>query len=376
MSELPPPNFIERDAEAIERRMIERWEAATGKRLQPGQPEALLIAQIAYEINLVRIGVQDAAMLNLVDFSRYPVLDWIGERIATPRLNEQPARTTLKFELASAQPSSVVVPQGTRVRTMDGEVVFATVAPLIIPAGELSGEVDAIADPPGLQGNSYQPGEVSELMDPVPNVESVANITVTSGGADRESDEAYRQRIKEAPTRFSLAGPRGAYIFHARGAHPDIVDVEVITTPDAVVRVYVLTRDGEPTPEILAAVEAALDPETVIPDSDKREVYAGIRVDFSVTANVTLFEDADAPSVQVALDEALAAYRDAMRSKLGRDIVSRQIYGALMEIDGVYDVDLELLDGDGQPFDVRVLERSEWANLTSYQINIVGTVEG
>lgn len=375
-TDLPTPNFIERDAEAIERRMIERWESETNKRLHPGQPEALLIAQIAYEINLVRIGVQDAALLNLVDFSRYPVLDWIGERLSTPRLNEQPARTTLRFELSATRQQSVLVPKDTRVRAGDGEVVFVTAAPLVIPAGQLTGDVEAIADPPGLVGNGYVAGEINDLLDAVAYVAEVSNITTTSGGSERESDEAYRQRIKEAPTRFSLAGPRGAYIFHAKGAHPDIVDVDTITNHDAVVQVYVLAKDGEPSPEILSAVEEALDPETNIPDSDKREVYAGIKVDFDLIADVILFEDADAPLVEAALDAAIAAYRDDMRSVLGRDIVKRQIYHIIMDVDGVYDVDLTLKNGNGEAFDVRVLERSEWANMTSYEINLTGTAEG
>lgn len=375
-TDLPMPNFIERDAEAIERRMIQRWEEETNKRLHPGQPEALLIAQIAYEVNLVRIGVQDAALLNLVDFSRYPVLDWIGNRLDVQRLDEQPARTTLRFELSALRQQSVLVPQDTRVRASDGEIVFKTIAPLVIPAGQRVGEVDALADPPGIDGNGYLPGEVSELLDAVAYIAEVSNLTVSAGGSERESDEAYRQRIKEAPTRFSLAGPRGAYIFHAKGAHPDIVDVDIITNYDAVVQVYVLAKNGEPSPEILAAVEEALDPDTVIPDSDKREVYAAIEVDFSLVANVTLFDDADASIVDAALDAAVAAYRDEMRSVLGRDIVKRQIYRLIMDVNGVYDVDLTLKNGNDQTFDVRVLERSEWANLVSYEVNITGTAEG
>jgi phage-related baseplate assembly protein len=39
-----------------------------------------------------------------------------------------------------------------------------------------------------------------------------------------EADEDLRQRIVLAPESFSVAGPELAYVFHARSAHPDVLD--------------------------------------------------------------------------------------------------------------------------------------------------------
>lgn len=42
---------------------------------------------------------------------------------------------------------------------------------------------------------------------PLPFVQSVTNTTESSGGADTETDDAYRQRIRSAPESFSVAAP-------------------------------------------------------------------------------------------------------------------------------------------------------------------------
>lgn len=66
------PNFIERDLGAIKNRMI----ADSG--LQPADPEYVLLMQIAYEMYVLRCNIQDAGKQNLLDFARFPMLDYLG----------------------------------------------------------------------------------------------------------------------------------------------------------------------------------------------------------------------------------------------------------------------------------------------------------
>lgn len=95
--QLPEPNFVSRDTEAITREMIAQYESLTGKTLYPAQVERILIDVIAYRESLVRQSIQDAGKLNLVRYSRAPVLDYLGENVGVPRLQAIAASTTLRF---------------------------------------------------------------------------------------------------------------------------------------------------------------------------------------------------------------------------------------------------------------------------------------
>ncbi|MBR6421929.1 baseplate J/gp47 family protein [bacterium] len=66
------PNFIERDFEATRNRMI------SDSGIQPADPEYVLLTQIAYDIYILRCNIQDADKQNLLDFARYPMLDYLG----------------------------------------------------------------------------------------------------------------------------------------------------------------------------------------------------------------------------------------------------------------------------------------------------------
>ncbi|MBL4766648.1 MAG: aromatic amino acid lyase, partial [Rhodobacteraceae bacterium] len=48
-----------------------------------------------------------------------------------------------------------------------------------------------------------------------------------------ESDTDFRVRVQLAPEGFSVAGPRGAYEFHARSADPAVLDVAIDTYDEA-----------------------------------------------------------------------------------------------------------------------------------------------
>ncbi len=79
----------------------------------------------------------------------------------------------------------------------------------------------------GTKGNGFAVGQINKMIDVIPYVASVSNITMSMYGADKENDERYRERIRESLERFSTAGPSEAYRFHTLSAHQDILDVSV-----------------------------------------------------------------------------------------------------------------------------------------------------
>lgn len=155
-----------------------------------------------------------------------------------------------------------------------------------------------------------------------------------------ESDEALRRRALLAPEAFSVAGPEGAYVFHALEASGDVLDASATSPGPGIVLVTVLSRldNGVPSPELLAAVEAKVSAEDVRPLTDQVIVAAAEIIDYAITAELTTFAG---PDSQVVLEEArrrVEAYRDAC-FRLGRDATRSGIIAALSP-DGVQDVEL------------------------------------
>lgn len=64
----------------------------------------------------------------------------------------------------------------------------------------------------------------------------VTNTEATAGGGDREEDEAYRERIREAENRLSTAGPAKAYKYWAMTANPLVTDAVVESETETVTR--------------------------------------------------------------------------------------------------------------------------------------------
>ncbi len=376
MSSLPEPSFIERDPNTVTAEIVAQYEAASGKTLQPAQPEMLLVNLVAYRETLIRIAIQEAARQNLLAYAAFPVIDYLGELVGAARLPAQAARCTLRFTLVSAQGFDVTVPAGTRVEAKDGKAVFASEFDLTITAGQVSGDVAAVAESAGVAGNGYLAGEVNNLLDTVAYLQGAANTATTSGGADEEDDDRYRERIRNAPEGFSNAGSRGAYHFWAMSVHPDIIDVAITSPSDGVVNVYPLTKYGIPDAAMLTLAAGVLTDEKVRPLTDKVNVLAPTRVDFSLEVAVTVYAWADAATVQSEVEAALDTFVKSLRLKLGKDIVSSQGIAVAGNVYGVYKAVLTLKDAGGVSFVDKVVADNEWANCTATTVTMAGVTNG
>lgn len=62
-----------------------------------------------------------------------------------------------------------------------------------------------------------------------------------------ESDADFRRRIILAPEGYSVAGPEGAYIWHALSADADVLDASATSPDPGEVVVTVLSRTGDGT---------------------------------------------------------------------------------------------------------------------------------
>lgn len=363
------PSFITRDPQAVLADIVAAYEAAVGRTLQPAQVERLLLNEFAYRESLLREAIQDAATQNLVAFSRAPVLDYLGELVGVYRLAPQRATVTIRFTI-TANPLGLTIPQGLRVATADGRAVFRTIAATIVAATVLTADVECEATIEGTAANGYAPGTIATIIDPQPYLSAATNTNQSAGGADQETDESVRERIRLAPSRFSTAGSIGAYKFHAISANQNIVDVAVVSPIDSgIVYLYPLMADGSVTPsQIIAQVEAACSGEQVRPLSDLVIVQSPTRVNYALTVGLVVYATADPVAVRAQVEAALQAFVNEKRRILGRDITASQVV-AVCQVAGVYSVNLV-------GFSDIIIAPTEFPFCTSISVTVTASTNG
>lgn len=189
-----------------------------------------------------------------------------------------------------------------------------------------------------------------------------------------ESDTDFRRRMVLAPEGYSVAGPEGAYIFHALSADPDVLDASATTPkPDSIrqlvqsvllahgasaelrtamadalnaavwpgqVILSVLSRTGNglAPADLVTKVEAYLSDETRRPLTDFVTAQSATIVTYAVVAAITTFRGPDAALVLATARTRLDAYI-ADSHRLGRDITRSAILAAL-HVEGVQNVAL------------------------------------
>lgn len=319
---LPDIDFVETDPQAIIDQVIRGYEEVADVTLAPGDPRRLFLLSLAYIIVQQRQQIDAAGKSNLLYFAKDEFLDHLGLSRRVERHKAEGAVTTVRFTLSAARPNAIGIPEGTRV-TADGELFWATTRPATINPGSLSIDVPAQALRAGAFANGLAPGEINELVDPIPFVASVSNIDETQGGHDREDDESYRERIYNAPAAFSTAGPEEAYRFWAFSASGSIIDVEAYSPEPGVAEIRPLLAGGViPDQAILDAVYDALSPKHIRPLCDQVVVLPPDPVEYAVefTYYIRRADQGGAANIQQRVNDAVADYVAWQRGKLGRDI--------------------------------------------------------
>lgn len=184
-----------------------------------------------------------------------------------------------------------------------------------------------------------------------------------------ESNDDLRARCQMAFEGLSVAGPRGAYIYHALSADGQVSDVSAESPAPCEVVVSVLSREGKGTASsaLLAKVTAALNDEDIRPLGDRLKVQSVTIVDYEVEATLYYYPGPESEPIRAAAEKSLQTYIGNQR-RIGRDIRRSALYAAL-HVEGVQRVELV------RPAMDIVLNKEQAGFCTSYTITVGGSDE-
>lgn len=349
-------NYVETDSAKIYTTVIGNLMEYCNEALYPGDERRIFGEGIVQVLVSVFSLFNDRAKLRVLRHARGKVLDEIGERLDVYRLQASSAVAVFRFTASAAQSENIIIPAGTRITT-DGSVYFATEEIAVLPSGELYIDVPGVCISGGSAYNSLSVGTIATLVDLIPYISGVENITVSTGGDDgepytEEGDNKFRERIRLAPAKLSTAGPESAYRYHVLSADPDIIDV-AIECPEEYpnrVNLYPLMRGGQvPDEATLQKVLQATSGDKVRPMTDHVFAIAPEQVEYAVELKYYCTSDDEATLVQAIEGEggAIDRYNEWQTAALNRDIDPDQlrsfVFAAKAETDATGTVRMDVV---------------------------------
>ena len=301
----------------------ERYEELTGKTLtlRRADAESLKLYAVSVVLYQMYLHIDMAGKMDLLKYAYGDFLDNLGALRSVTRLEASAATCTVRFTLSAEQSSAVTIPAETRVS--NGDLYFEVDETTEIAAGDTYADVTCTCQTEGEEGNGLLAGTITTLVDPIAYVDSVTNIDETTGGSDIEDDDSFAERIYLAPSSYSVAGPKDAYVYYAQSYSTAIGDVEVTSPEPCEVEVRVLMADGSlPSDEVLEGIAETLSADDIRPLTDQVTVLAPSEQEFDIEFTYYINNsDADtAVAIQTAVAEAVEEYIEWQTYTIGKDI--------------------------------------------------------
>lgn len=315
-------NYVDYDPFEIRKTFEKGYEEIVGCKINKGDPISDFLDFATYITTILYSKINETGKMNLLRYAKGPFLDALGEIPGEVRGEAKKALTTIKYTFSKPFESVVIIPKGHK--TTARGLYFETISATELKIGETTTNIRCECATPGTLGNGFGIGEIITIVDGIPFLESVTNLTVSQGGAEKEDDESFREKIRANPTARSVAGPATAYIYHTKKSNHDISDVFVTTTKGTgIVKIYPLMKNGEiPGSDVLESIKLALENKEIKPLTDQVQVLApgitnyDINVKYFIEQNPT----ADIELIKKNIENSVNNYINWQHEKLGRDI--------------------------------------------------------
>ena len=301
------------------------YEEKTGQKitLRPGDKDYIHIRIEAAQYYQMYLKLDNSAKMNLLKYSKGDFLKHLGAFKKTFIDQPKAAIVTARFTLSGVRKDVIYIPAGTRITAGDA-IYFETDEYAEISAGAEYVDIPCTCQTVGTVGNDYIVGQISTIVDPVPYVAAVSNITKSEGGTGEESEESFRERIFLAPSSYSTAGPADAYEYWVKQYNSAAIeDVKIHEPEEAIVDIRILLKGGEiPSQTFCDGALAYLKENPIIPLTDNDQVAPPDIVNYKLKATYYIARSNinNIASIQESIEGAKETYLNWQKTKIGRDI--------------------------------------------------------
>lgn len=315
-------NYIDYDPVEIRKKLEEAYIEIVGSKIGKGDPMSDFLDYVAYINSMIYSKINYTGKMNLLRFATGEYVDALGELIGEVRSPAKKALTTIKYKFSKAFQSVVIIPKGHKTEALG--VYFETISATQLEIGQTEVDIKCECTLTGEIGNGFEVGEIKTIVDGIPYLESVINITPSQGGAEEEEDESLKEKIRMNPTARSVAGPAASYEYHAKKSHQDVIDVFVTSeVGSGIVKVYPLLKHGEiPGQDILNSIQADLSDKSIKPLTDQVQTLVPIKKQYDINLKYFIIDDVsiDKEATKRNIEKAVDEYIEWQHSKLGRDV--------------------------------------------------------
>jgi len=326
------------------------------------------LSPAAIELALAAIWAQQVLERGFVQTTFGAYLDLRAEEYGITRRPAVAAAGTVTF----TGTQGTIIPAGTRVSTPSTEtvpaVIFETTQEAAIGAGG-SVDVSIQAIEPGISGNVV-PETITLLVEPLTGISAVVNSNATSGGLDEEDDESLRARILELAHEDEGDGNKADYEIWAKEVSGvGYVLVDPLWRGPGTVRVIILDQDGNiPTPELVAATQDYLDPESQGIGLGRAPIGAKVTVEAPTEVNLTITVPDLAVESGYAVEQAKANLETAAMTYIlsispGGIVRVKDLEATIAGAAGVLDFGDILINGVRQNIELAVDEKGTLAEV-------------
>lgn len=323
--------FVKNNVNEVESILKKGYEDIMKVQVANGDPINDFISWVTYIITIIKEDINFTGKMNLLRYSTGVYLEAIGELVGVKRNEEKGAAATIKYTFSKVFDEIIVIPKGHKVGVGDLYFELDENIELEIGKREIIGHVTCVTE--GTIGNGFAVGEINTVIDDIPFLLKVENLTISNGGADREDDESLRERIRLKPTSFSTAGPITAYKYYVLTAHQDIIDTHIYTPEETpgVVKIYPLMKNGKlPEGEILNIIKNTLS-DDVRPFTDNVKVETPAAENYNINFRWWIENEEDVNIIKPKMEAALQEYISWQKQKLGRDINPNKLVQLLIQ---------------------------------------------
>ena len=281
-----------------------------------------LLETLAYRELLLRARINDSVKAMLLPFSSGSDLDNIVAIYGIERLKGEKPTAQSEFTLSMPRSSDTYLPKGLILRSENGEIASLK-SEVVIRANELKAVGVIILD----EFTKTSKARCEYIQTPLPFVLKAKQTSEFGGGAEVESDERLRERAVLSLERFSTAGSKKAYIYHALSANVKVEEASVLNGGPGIVKVYLKTSDM--SEETRQSVADYLSGEKVRPLTDTVIVENATIKNIEVRAELELTD----MFLQDSIDKEIKASKGSL--SIGEDLNLSYVYSTLHK-NGVY----------------------------------------